>query len=91
MKRRRGDNKYPDDLGYLVQQASRENREICLSKEDFRKLGHKQRPLLKVMRAFCMDCMGGSMSEIKKCTSIGCDLWPYRMGKDPFRRRRAKV
>src|SRR5260370_37092818 len=30
-------------------------------------------------------CSGGSESEARKCTAIGCALWPYRMGWNPFR------
>ena len=28
---------------------------------------------------------GGSESEARKCTAIGCALWPYRMASNPFR------
>jgi hypothetical protein len=38
-----------------------------------------------VIRAKCIDCSGGSESEARKCTAIGCALWPYRMASNPFR------
>lgn len=78
---------YPDDVQAEVAAACRENREILLPKES---LGHTRRPLLKVVREFCIDCQGGSRAQVRKCTSVGCALWPYRMGSNPFRTRRAK-
>src|SRR5712671_5322915 len=46
---------------------------------------HDAVPLLRVIRAKCIDCSGGSESEARKCTAIGCALWPYRMASNPFR------
>lgn len=28
----------------------------------------------------CLECMGGSRSEIKSCGNEPCPLWPYRLG-----------
>jgi hypothetical protein len=44
---------------------------------------------IKAIRAFCMDCMGGSKTaeqgSIAACRSKGrCPLWPFRFGKNPF-------
>jgi len=46
---------------------------------------HKPIPVLKVIQAKCVDCCGGEKMEVKLCTAKGCPLWPYRMGKNPFR------
>jgi hypothetical protein len=46
---------------------------------------HEPAPLLRVIRAKRIDCSGGSESEARKCTAIGCALWPYRMATNPFR------
>src|SRR5258708_33456245 len=46
---------------------------------------HEPAPLLRVIRAKCIDCSGGSESGALKCTAIGCALWPYRMATNPFR------
>ena len=78
---------YPDDLQALVAARSREKEEIVLSKASLRELGHGKRSLIKVIRSMCLDCMGGAYSEIKLCTSIGCPLWPYRMGSNPYHTR----
>lgn len=50
--------------------------------------GHEKLPLLRVIRAFCIECSGGSKAEARKCTAVGCQLWPYRMGTNPFSDRK---
>jgi len=73
---------YPDEVQAEVMAACRENREVSSA------VGlpmHSKRNLLHVIRDFCLDCMGGSPPEVRKCTSVGCDLWPYRLRKNPFR------
>lgn len=37
------------------------------------------------IRAYCVGCMGGSVSDVRDCTSLTCPLHPFRMGKDPLR------
>ncbi|MBI1302049.1 MAG: hypothetical protein GC137_10430 [Alphaproteobacteria bacterium] len=49
--------------------------------------GHSKKPLLKVMREKCLDCCAQQSSEVRLCAVKSCPLWPYRMGKDPFRKR----
>jgi len=39
---------------------------------------------MKALRSKCIDCSGGNATEVRKCTAIKCDLWPYRMGFNPF-------
>lgn len=39
----------------------------------------------KALRAKCIDCAGGSAAEVRKCTALECALWPFRMGRSPFR------
>lgn len=59
-----------------------------MSPEDFQKLGFEKKPILDVLRARCVECCGGSLSEVRKCIAATCPSWPYRMGTDPFRVRR---
>jgi len=54
-------------------------------------VGHKKRPIMKVIRAKCIDCCGDQPGEVAKCTAIDCDLWPYRMGKNPFTKRKGNA
>ena len=43
---------------------------------------------LKAIRAKCMDCSGNLREEIRNCPVKACDLWPYRFGKNPYRKKR---
>jgi hypothetical protein len=52
-------------------------------------IGHHKRPLLAIMRQKCLDCCGEEVGEVAKCTSVNCALWPYRMGTNPHREKRA--
>ncbi len=36
---------------------------------------------LKAIRYQCLECMGFSAFEVKKCTSPLCQLFPFRQGK----------
>jgi hypothetical protein len=36
---------------------------------------------MKTMRLKCLDCCGHQRNEF--CGSVGCPLWPYRMGRNP--------
>lgn len=49
-------------------------------------LGHRKQSLNKVIREKCLDC-AHCPSEVRKCVSVTCPLWPYRMGANPFRTR----
>lgn len=42
---------------------------------------------LKAIHAFCVECMGGSVQEIKYCNSRNCPLFQFRFGKNPFIKR----
>ena len=44
--------------------------------------------LLKAIRAKCMDCMCDQVNEIKLCPIDDCALYPFRMGKNPYRKKR---
>jgi len=36
----------------------------------------------KAIRFFCVDCMGGHLGEVLKCTSPKCPLFPFRFGNE---------
>lgn len=38
---------------------------------------------IKAIRAKCIDCCAGQVSEVRKCPVEDCPLHPYRMGKRP--------
>lgn len=41
---------------------------------------------LKAIRAKCLDCCCGSMSEVRLCTMTDCPLFPFRDGHNPNRK-----
>lgn len=43
---------------------------------------------VKAIRAFCISCCGDQPSEVKTCTAPNCMLYPFRLGKNPFRSKR---
>lgn len=43
---------------------------------------------VKAIRLKCLDCSGGSSTEVEKCTLTNCALYPFRLGKNPFRTKR---
>lgn len=42
---------------------------------------------LKAIKAFCIDCSGGSADEARKCKSQICPLHAFRKGKNPYSKR----
>jgi hypothetical protein len=46
---------------------------------------HPSAPLLDVIRETRCCCQP---SEVDRCTAVGCSLWPYRFGTNPFSNRR---
>lgn len=43
---------------------------------------------VKVIKEYCTDCCGGSFSEVKMCPCPNCQLYPFRLGKNPYRTKR---
>ena len=41
---------------------------------------------IKAIRAFCLQCLGGSAADVKTCTVEHCALWHFRHGKNPYRK-----
>jgi hypothetical protein len=41
------------------------------------------RPSVKLIRQFCLYCMGGSWKGVKECPSKACPFLHYRLGKNP--------
>lgn len=58
------------------------------TKEQLVSLGHEPTPVLKSIQAKCLDCSGGSKSEVRHCVVQNCMLYPFRLGKNPWREPR---
>jgi hypothetical protein len=39
--------------------------------------------ILHAIRRKCLDCSCYQPSEVRDCRLQRCDLWPYRLGRDP--------
>jgi len=55
------------------------------TKNELQALGIKPTTVLKAIRAKCVDCSGGSHAEVAGCLVKNCALYPFRMGKNPWR------
>lgn len=70
----------PGPDGYMVGRDPRQ-----MSPAELKALGHEPRSLLAIIRAKCLDCVGGSPSEVRQCPSRDCANWPVRMNRNVFR------
>ncbi len=43
---------------------------------------------IKAIKAHCADCCCGSAHEVKLCPVKDCALYPFRLGKNPYRTKR---
>lgn len=48
-------------------------------------MGEKRPTRKRAIREKCLECSAGQRNEVKNCTVKSCPLYPFRMGKDPFR------
>jgi hypothetical protein len=44
---------------------------------------HKARTPIKAIRAYCVQCGGGSSNDVKLCPIKDCELYAYRFGHRP--------
>jgi len=49
------------------------------------------KPPLKSIREHCTDCSAGQKGEVLNCHITDCVLYPYRLGKNPNRKRPISV
>ncbi len=45
----------------------------------------------KAIRLKCLDCCCGSTAEVRRCSSVKCPLWRYRMGREENTENRAEA
>ncbi|WP_238547854.1 hypothetical protein [Meridianimarinicoccus roseus] len=57
-----------------------------MSAHELEFLGHARVSPLRALRLKCLDCCNGSAKEVRLCTAVDCPSWPFRMGKNPWRR-----
>lgn len=59
-----------------------------MSTDELKGLGHHPMSPLEAIRRRCLDCVGGSVSEVRYCTDRKCPSWPFRMKSSPWREKR---
>ena len=66
--------------------------------EEYREKVHNP---MSAIRAFCVECQGGYLGEVKRCTRSKenalaeghkrwCPHWEFRMGNNPYHNRKSK-
>jgi hypothetical protein len=55
------------------------------SKAELQAMGFSPMPILRAVRAKCLDCSGGSAAEVSGCRVTACPLYPFRLGRNPWR------
>ena len=50
--------------------------------------GEKITSVLKAVKKHCLECSGYQRDEVKLCTVTKCNLWPFRLGKNPYRKKK---
>ena len=48
----------------------------------------KQTNPVKAIRAYCLSCCLENANEVAQCAASSCELWEFRMGKNPYRAKR---
>lgn len=38
---------------------------------------------VRTIRLFCLTCMGGDKQLVRQCVSTGCQVWNFRLGRNP--------
>lgn len=52
-----------------------------------RKYRDRIRSPMTGIRAFCVECQGGSPRAVSNCDKLSCPLWAFRMGRNRFRNK----
>lgn len=58
---------------------------------DLAALGHRPEPVLRAIRRKCLDCSGNSTAEVADCLVRRCPLWPFRLGRSPWKPARSEA
>lgn len=68
------------------QKVGRDPRKMTM--DEIKACGHEPMPVLAAIRSKCLDCCANQLSEVRRCVSVSCPLWPFRMNKNPWREKR---
>ena len=57
------------------------------SKEEFNQEVKENTNVLRAIRLKCYDCSAYQTNEVRDCIVNNCPLYPFRLGKNPFRKK----
>ena len=57
------------------------------TEEEFNREVSENTNVLRAIKLKCLDCSSYNTNEIKECPVKNCPLYPFRLGKNPFRKR----
>ena len=57
------------------------------TEEEFDREVSENTNVLRAIKLKCLDCSTYNTNEIKECPVKNCPLYPFRLGKNPFRKR----
>ena len=57
------------------------------TKEEFDQEVKENTNVLRAIRLKCYDCSSYQSNEVKDCPVTNCPLYPFRLGKNPFRKK----
>ena len=58
------------------------------TEEEFNKEVSENTNPLRAIKLKCLDCSTYNINEIKECPVKKCPLYPFRLGKNPFRKKK---
>ena len=60
---------------------------VIKTEEEFNREVRENTNVLRAIKLKCLDCSSYNTNEIKECPVKNCPLYPFRLGKNPFRKR----
>ena len=57
------------------------------TKEEFEQEVKENTNVLRAIRLKCYDCSSYQSNEVRECIVTNCPLYPFRLGKNPFRKK----
>ena len=57
------------------------------TKEEFDQEVRENTNVLRAIRLKCYDCSSYQSNEVRDCPVTTCPLYPFRLGKNPFRKK----
>ena len=58
------------------------------TEDEFNKEVSENTNVLRAIRLKCLDCSTYNINEIKECSVKNCPLYPFRLGNNPFRKKK---